>query len=105
MNSFNHYSYGAVAGWFYSTILGIRPAEPGFQSILLTPHFGGEMTWAKGGTNTPQGRVDVEWKLSRNNSYEYAVTIPRSVKTTILYEDKAPITFIGDGKMHTFKLQ
>ncbi|MBQ0073281.1 MAG: family 78 glycoside hydrolase catalytic domain [Prevotella sp.] len=105
MNSFNHYSYGAVAGWFYSTILGIRPAEPGFQSILLTPHFGGEMTWAKGGTNTPQGRVDVEWKLSRNNSYEYAVTIPRSVKTTLLYEDKTPITFIGDGKKHTFKLQ
>jgi alpha-L-rhamnosidase len=104
MNSFNHYSYGAVAGWFYSSILGIRPAEPGFQSILLMPHFGDKLSWAKGGTNTPHGRVDVAWKLSRNHTYEYSVTVPRGVKTTLLYKDDEPVVFVGDGRKHVFNL-
>ena len=104
MNSFNHYSYGAVAGWFYSSILGIRPAEPGFKSILLMPHFGDKLSWAKGGTNTPHGRVDVAWKLSRNHTYEYSVTVPRGVKTTLLYKDDEPVVFVGDGRKHVFNL-
>ncbi len=39
MNSFNHYSYGAIAEWFYSGICGITPAEetPGFAGFLLRP--------------------------------------------------------------------
>ena len=104
MNSFNHYSYGAVAGWFYSSILGIRPAEPGFKSILLMPHFGDKLSWAKGGTNTPHGRVDVAWKLSRNHTDEYSVTVPRGVKTTLLYKDDEPVVFVGDGRKHVFNL-
>lgn len=40
MNSFNHYSYGAVAEWLYATVAGIRPDPdaPGFEeSFILSP--------------------------------------------------------------------
>lgn len=105
MNSFNHYSYGAVAGWFYSTILGIRPAEPGFKSILLAPHFGDELTWAKGGTMTPHGRVDVDWKKNSDGSYNYTVSIPKGIRATLVQEGMEPIKFVGNGKNKTFTIR
>ncbi|MBQ0102284.1 MAG: family 78 glycoside hydrolase catalytic domain, partial [Firmicutes bacterium] len=44
MNSFNHYSYGAVAEWLYSGMCGIRPdpENPGFETDFVlcpTPDF------------------------------------------------------------------
>lgn len=37
MNSFNHYSFGAVAEWMINTLAGIQPAEPGFGAIRIQP--------------------------------------------------------------------
>ena len=39
MNSFNHYAYGAVAEWMFSTMAGIRPDEKkgGFRHLTLHP--------------------------------------------------------------------
>ena len=36
MNSFNHYSYGAIGDWMYKELLGIRPDEsmPGYKHFL-----------------------------------------------------------------------
>ena len=104
MNSFNHYSYGAVVGWFYSSILGIRPAEPGFKSVTLHPVLGGGLTWAKGGTMTPYGRIDVEWRLQKDGTYRYNVTLPKGIEARLQAKDtNVPLT--GDGRKHTFKLQ
>ena len=92
MNSFNHYAYGVVVEWFYSTILGIRPDEtqPGFRHIILKPEFGGGLTWAKGGTMTPYGRIDVEWHQRKDGTYLYHVTIPKGTTAT-LYKDGTPL--------------
>ena len=90
MNSFNHYSYGAVAGWFYSTILGIRPdpARPGFAHIVLSPHPGGGMEWAKGHTETPFGRVSAQWKRLADGRYKYSVRLPAEVSATFVYKQQ-----------------
>lgn len=37
MNSFNHYSYGAVVEWLYSYVGGIKPGAPGFSKVILAP--------------------------------------------------------------------
>ena len=102
MNSFNHYSYGAVAEWFYSTILGICPDEPGFQTVCLKPRFGGGLTWARGGTTTPRGDVRVEWKQQKDNTYKYTVVVPKNTKAKLLIKGREPITFVGNGKRQTF---
>ena len=39
MNSFSHYSFGAVTEWMMTTLAGIAPAEPGYSKIRLHPHF------------------------------------------------------------------
>ena len=49
MNSFNHYSFGAVAEWMYRNIAGIQPdvKKPGFSGIIIRPVPGGGLTFAK----------------------------------------------------------
>ena len=39
MNSFNHYSFGAVGAWMYNYSLGIERDEnsPGFKHFILRP--------------------------------------------------------------------
>ena len=106
MNSFNHYSYGAVVQWFYSTILGIRPDEsvPGFAHIILAPHFGGGLTWAKGGTMTPHGRIDVEWHHLDNGTYCYTVSIPKGTIATLHLGNRS-IEIKGNGKKHKYNVK
>ena len=50
MNSFNHYSLGAVGEWLYRFVLGIEPATAGagFSGSSVRPHPGGSLTWARG---------------------------------------------------------
>lgn len=90
MNSFNHYAYGVVVEWFYSGILGIRPDEtqPGFRHFILKPEFGGGLTWAKGGTMTPYGRIDVEWHQQKNGKILYQVNLPKGTTATLYGGEK-----------------
>ena len=37
MNSYNHYAFGAVVGFFYRRLAGIAPAAPGFRRISVRP--------------------------------------------------------------------
>jgi alpha-L-rhamnosidase len=37
MNSYNHYAFGAVVGFFYRRLAGIAPAAPGFRKIAIRP--------------------------------------------------------------------
>jgi len=77
MNSFNHYAYGAVVDWFYSTIGGIRPCEdePGFRRVLIAPRPGGSLTFAKVEYDSPRGRIKVCWQRS-SQAIDYEITVP-----------------------------
>ncbi|MBN1443745.1 MAG: family 78 glycoside hydrolase catalytic domain, partial [Planctomycetes bacterium] len=46
MNSFAHYSFGAVYQWMVETIGGIRSDGPAYKSIVIAPHPGGKLTSA-----------------------------------------------------------
>lgn len=37
MNSYNHYAFGAVVGFFWRRLAGIAPAAPGFRRIAVRP--------------------------------------------------------------------
>ena len=65
MNSFNHYAYGAIGEWIYSTIGGISsdPADPGFHTVVLAPRPGGGITHAKTAYEGPYGTIKLEWRL------------------------------------------
>lgn len=100
MNSFNHYSFGAVGAWMYNYSLGIQRDEenPGFKEFILqpTPDPDGVMTWAKGHYDSTYGTIFSEWKYS-DNKVIYKVTVPgnTTAKLFIKANSEADVTESG----------
>jgi alpha-L-rhamnosidase len=84
MNSFNHYAYGAVGDWLYRKVAGIDidPASPGFKSIIIKPHPGGEMNDVKASHQSPYGKVSSGWEIG-DGKFILTVNIPVNTRATI----------------------
>jgi alpha-L-rhamnosidase len=86
MNSFNHYSFGAVGAWLYDTSLGIARDEqsPGFQHFILqpTPDPTGAMTYAKGHYDSLYGRIESSWAKT-GTGYQYRLVVPANTTATL----------------------
>lgn len=65
MNSFNHYAYGAVAGWLFTQAAGIRSLEeaPGFKKFIMNPKLSWKLPQGECRTETPYGETAVSWKF------------------------------------------
>lgn len=87
MNSFNHYSFGAVGAWMYGYSLGIQcdEASPGFHHFVLrpTPDPTGQMKYAKGYYDSLYGRIRSEWRLADDGSVHYSFSIPANTTATL----------------------
>jgi alpha-L-rhamnosidase len=85
MNSFNHYSFGAIGQWMMAYSLGIQRDEPGFKKFILQPQPDptGQMTWARGYYDSPYGRINSSWKLDKGMLC-YSATVPANT-TAMLY--------------------
>lgn len=84
MNSFNHYSYGAVAAWMYGTIAGIKPDEtnPGYKNIIISPIPDARMSYAKASLLTRHGVVKSEW-VKKDDGFDYRITVPMGTTADI----------------------
>ena len=80
MNSFNHYSYGAVSEWMYRTMGGIDIDEtrPGFKHIVLQPvpdnrpevAAGQErIDWVNASFPSCYGDIKSSWKKENDGSF------------------------------------
>ena len=85
MNSFNHYSIGAVGEWMYRIILGINPSEeyPGFKHFTIKPQPGGTLNWAKGSYKSINGLISSEWRKDKKK-FKLDVEIPVNTSATII---------------------
>jgi alpha-L-rhamnosidase len=84
MNSFNHYSYGAIGDWMYRVVTGIDTYTdaPGYKHIKIMPHIGGDFSYAKASLKTYYGNVSSSWKVD-SNEIIFDVEIPCNTKATI----------------------
>ena len=58
-DSLNHYSYGAVTGWLFSGVCGIRLSE---GKLTVCPHPHPSLGYAKAQWRSPIGTVRSEWQ-------------------------------------------
>jgi alpha-L-rhamnosidase len=90
MNSFNHYSFGAVGGWMLSRSLGISRdvLHPGFSHFLLQPEPDktGALPAAEGYYDSPYGRIESSWKVNGDESVDYHFIIPVNTSAHISIE-------------------
>jgi alpha-L-rhamnosidase len=98
MNSFAHYSFGAVYQWMVENIGGIRSEAGAYKKILIAPHPGGKLTWAKVSYTSIHGPIESAWKLD-NGKLQVDVTIPANTTATIQLPSSPPQD-IGSGTYH-----
>jgi len=109
MNSFNHYSYGAIGDWMYRSMAGIDTYEdgPGYKHIKIKPHIGGNFTNVTASLITYYGKVSSAWKVE-DNTLEMDVDIPVNTTATIyvpansadlVSENASPVNSIKDIKV------
>jgi len=92
MNSFNHYSYGSVTEWIYSTLIGITCDEdaPGFSHFILKPTSGGGINKADGEYNSMRGLIKSGWEAKDDKITSYKCTVPGNTAATLyLHADSA----------------
>ncbi|WP_251028568.1 family 78 glycoside hydrolase catalytic domain [Bacillus sp. ISL-18] len=86
MNSFNHYSYGAIGEWMYDEMAGISndPDHPGFKHTILQPTIDNDkrITWAKGSFDSVYGKIKSEWEV-KNGTLTYYATVPANTTATL----------------------
>lgn len=93
MNSFNHYSFGAVEEWMYRFMAGIEvdTAAPAFEHLILQPkpdsRAGSELpqgqeriTWVKAKYKSVKGLITSEWSFT-DGVFKYSAQTP--VNTTL----------------------
>jgi alpha-L-rhamnosidase len=86
MNSFNHYSYGAIMEWMYESMAGIAkdPAHPGFRHFFLRPHLDptGRITRVAGSHLSPYGEIVSAWAV-RDGEFTHRVAVPANSTATL----------------------
>ena len=103
MNSFSHYTYGAVGQWMFENIGGIKSASPGYQEIVIKPYMTDQLTWAKTSYDSIHGKISVDWKR-KEQEVTLKVSVPVNVKATIHVPGKPEPVEVGSG-VYTFKSQ
>jgi alpha-L-rhamnosidase len=82
MNSFNHYSLGSCGEYLFAYIGGIRPASPGFKTILIDPVIRDGLTWAKTTFDSIHGKISTAWKM-KGKHLTLAVVVPANTTATV----------------------
>lgn len=77
------HAWGALILYELPTvILGVRPAEPGYQSVMIHPQPG-YLKEAKGDVITPAGMVHVSWTKDENGKLQLAYEAPEGVNVIV----------------------
>ncbi len=82
MNSFAHYSFGAVYQWMVENIGGIHSDGPAYKHILIAPQPDGKLTSAATAYDSIRGRIATDWQQSEGK-LNFKVTIPANTTATV----------------------
>jgi alpha-L-rhamnosidase len=84
MNSLNHYALGSVGEWLYRFVLGIdqEPGTAGSGRLLVRPHPGGTLTWARGTYQSVRGPVASGWRRD-GDRFTFRLELPPNVTASV----------------------
>jgi alpha-L-rhamnosidase len=97
MNSFAHYSLGAVGQWLYETVGGISSDGVGFKKIIIHPQPDKTIAWAKASYKSINGLITSSWK-TENGRFMLDVVIPANTTAKVYIPAKNAGSVIEDGK-------
>jgi alpha-L-rhamnosidase len=88
MNSFAHYSFGAVYQWMVENIGGIRSAAPAYKDILIAPQFDEKLKSARVDYRSIHGLIATDWQI-KEGKLLFNVTIPANATAQVALPAKS----------------
>jgi alpha-L-rhamnosidase len=96
MNSHNHIMLGTIDAWFYRTIAGLVPLEPGWKKVHIKPHILGDPTNATATLQTVRGEIYVSWE-KKQDLLRLFLSIPTNVMANLFIPASGETTRIKEG--------
>lgn len=97
MNSFAHYSFGAVGEWMFETVGGIDMDRAGYKHLIIRPQPGGKISSARASYQSIRGPVATDWKL-KGKQFDLNVTIPPNTTARVFILAKRAEDITESGK-------
>lgn len=82
MNSFNHYAFGSVGEWLFSTVAGIDAEDTGFKRVIIKPHPLRELGYVHVSYESINGNVSVDWWFS-DEAFHLQLTVPANMSALV----------------------
>jgi alpha-L-rhamnosidase len=76
MNSYNHYAFGAIVGFFYRRLAGIAPAAPGFRRIAARPLWFPEIGRVSARYESVVGTIAAATEGDADGLTRFTLTVP-----------------------------
>ena len=93
----NHPMFGSIDEWFYRSLLGINPAEPGFRKVIIKPQPAGDLVWAEGSYRSVRGLISSSWKKT-DSTFSLQVEVPANVTAQVWIPSTEKSEIIESGK-------
>ena len=97
MNSFAHYSFGAVYQWMVENIGGIRSDAPAYKTITIAPAIDDKLTFARTVYAGIRGKITSEWKKDGSDLL-VNITIPANTTATVSLPAKSADSIAEGGQ-------
>ncbi len=105
MNSFAHYSFGAVCEWMFFRLAGIDTDGPGYRRIIIrpsppSPGSNAErepIHWVNAHYDSIHGRIVSNWRRTADR-FELETTIPANTTATVYVLAKSAAGLTESGK-------
>ncbi|CAF2714765.1 unnamed protein product [Rotaria sp. Silwood2] len=94
----NHYSLGAVTGWFQEGIAGLVPIAPGYRRFRVAPLVTSSLTHATATIETPFGYAKAAWRVT-DDVVKLEVIVPPGTSADI-YLGNGCNEQVGSGTHH-----
>ncbi len=99
MNSFNHYAYGSIGQWLYSSVGGISSDidAPGWKNVIFKAVPNSKLSFAQASHKTPYGIASSEWKIDGPKMF-WKIKIPPNATGTVIFPAKSPDKVLFNGE-------
>lgn len=97
MNSFNHYSYGAVGDFLYRKVAGIDCLKPGYKKISIRPTLTKGLEHVRAELETVYGKIVSEYAC-KNGKIRVCVEIPCNTQAEIVLPETKKVIKVGSGR-------
>jgi alpha-L-rhamnosidase len=111
MNSFSHYSFGAVYDWMFQYMAGIQNPGVAYKHIVFRPELDPRITEVEVTHRSIRGDILSHWRVEADR-IDYAVTVPPNVTASVYLpaataegatEGERPLETVKDLKIEGLK--